>query len=156
MSGWLIGITAAAMLAAVARCLMPPGAVQQVGGLVCALMLLWAVLKPLAPLTGSLLREFDFTGQIQEQDAEWKQQSEQLLKSLIEQECATYIVDKAQQMGIICQAGVICKMGQDGVWLPDHVRVMGELTQPQCRELGRVISEDLGVGSDHQEYLGGG
>lgn len=156
MSGWLIGVTAAAMLAAVARCLMPAGAVRQVGSLVCAMMLLWAVLKPLGPLTGTLLGDLDLSGQIQGQDAQLKQQSGQMLKSLIEQECGTYIVDKAEQMGIDCRVSVVCKPDEENVWMPDSVCVVGELSLQQRRELERMISTDLGIAGEQQEYLGGG
>ena len=45
---WLLGVTAAALLAALAQSLMPPGPVKKAGGLVCGLVLLWAVLSPLA------------------------------------------------------------------------------------------------------------
>lgn len=153
MRDWLIGVTAAAMLAAVARCLMPPGAVRQVGGLVCAMLLLWAVVKPLGPLTGTLLGEFEFSGQVRQ---DLQQQSGQLLKSLIEQECETYIVDKAQELGAQCRVSVVCAPDGEDVWLPDSVRVMGELSPRQRRELEQVISADLGVASERQEYLGGG
>ena len=156
MSGWLIGVVAAAMLAAVARSLMPAGAVQQVGSLVCAVMLLWAVLKPLAPLVQSLLGGFRFAGQTQGMETEWDLQNEQLLKSFIEQECGTYIVDKAEELGIVCQADVTCRLGEDGVWLPDYVCVSGELTTQQRHTLEQVISGDLGVVSEQQDYLGGG
>jgi len=46
--GWLLGITGAAILAAVADGLMPEGGVRQVGKLVCGLVLLFAVLAPLS------------------------------------------------------------------------------------------------------------
>ena len=156
MSNWLIGVTAAAMLAAVARCLMPAGAVQQVGSLVCAMMMLWAVLSPLTPLSGTVFRDFDFAGQIQGQETELKQKSEQLMKTLIEQECGTYIVDKAEQMGARCQADVVCRMGEDGVWLPAKVCIAGDLTGQQRGELERIIEEELGIDREHQQYLGGG
>ena len=156
MSSWLIGVVAAAMLVAVARSLMPAGAVQQVGSLVCAVMLLWAVLKPLAPLAQSLLGEFHFVGQTQGMEVEWSQQNEQLLKSFIEQECRTYIVDKAEELGIACQAHVTCRLGEEGVWLPDYVCVSGDLTTQQRHALEQVISGDLGVMGEQQEYLGGG
>ena len=156
MSSWLIGVVAAAMLAAVARCLMPAGAVQQVGSLVCAVMLLWALLKPLAPLTQSLFGEIHVSGQVQGMDAEWSQQNEQLLKSFIEQECGAYIVDKAEELGIACHVDVTCRLGEDGVWLPDNVRVSGELTTQQRNALEQMIFGDLGVVSQQQEYLGGG
>lgn len=155
MSEWLIGVTAAAMLAAVARCLMPAGAVRQVGGLVCAMMLLWAVLKPLGPLTGTLVGDLDLSAQMQGREMQLKQQSEQMLKSLIEQECGTYIVDKAEQMGIDCQVSVACVLDGENVWMPSSVCVTGELSLQQRRDLEQLISADLGVASGQQEYLGG-
>lgn len=155
MSDWLIGVTAAAMLTALARCLMPPGAVQQVGSLVCAMVLLWAVLKPFTPLRQAFIGDFEVTRQTQAMDTKLTQQHEQLLKSFIEQECEAYIVDKAEQLGIDCGARVVCVTEEEGMWLPETVRVMGELSPQQRRELEQMIAADLGVERDKQEYLGG-
>ena len=45
---WLLGITGAAVLAALAEGIMPEGGIRQVGKLTCGLLLLSAVLRPLA------------------------------------------------------------------------------------------------------------
>ena len=79
MSEWLTGITAAAMLTAVARYLMPQGAVQQVGSLVCGMLLLWAVLKPLPFLTTARLWNVDLDSRTKIAEEDLQQRSEQLL-----------------------------------------------------------------------------
>ena len=155
MSEWLIGLTCAAMLVAVARCLMPPGAVQQVGGLVCALLLLWAVLRPLAPLFDRLDKP-DITVQAWEVQTELKEKEGQMLKSLIEQECGTYIVDKAAELGAVCKATVHCEMNSQGVWLPERCQIAGQLTLRQQDELSQLIFAQLGIVPQQQRYTGGG
>lgn len=45
---WLLAVIAASLLCAVAGALMPPGGVKRVGRLVCGLVMLAAVLSPLA------------------------------------------------------------------------------------------------------------
>lgn len=48
---WLLGVTAAAILAALAEGLMQEGGPKRVGRLVCGLVLLAAVFRPAAELT---------------------------------------------------------------------------------------------------------
>ena len=47
---WLLTVIAASLICALADALMPPGAVRRVGRLVCGLVLLGAILTPLARL----------------------------------------------------------------------------------------------------------
>ena len=144
------------MLTAVARYLMPQGAVQQVGSLVCGMLLLWAVLKPLPFLTTARLWNVDLDSRTKIAEEDLQQRSEQLLKSIIEQECEAYILDKAAELGVECTVHVDCELSETGTWIPDRVRIEGALSALQRRELGQIISEDLGVDSDRQEVTGGG
>ena len=154
MSGWFLGITCAAMLAAVARSLMPPGPVRQVGNLICAMMLLWAILKPLnLDVTKNLA--IDVPALTKQSERELEEKSGQIMKSLIEQESGTYIVDKAAQMGIACSAQVHCCQGEGNVWLPVRVRISGQLTQKQRQQIQQMISADLGIDASMQEFAGG-
>ena len=154
MKEWLIGLTCAAMLAAVARCIMPPGPVRQVGSLVCAMMLLWATLRPLGAAFAWIggYRAATQTWHVEE---ELEQKEEQLLKSLIEQECGTYIVDKAAGLGAECHVSLACEMGEAGIWMPVSCRVIGQLTAQQRSQLEQIISMDLGIALERQEYAGG-
>ncbi len=155
MSGWLIGITCAAMLAAVARSMMPAGAVRQAGNVICALMLLWAVLKPLkldVDLKDSFL---NIPLQTQQSKQELEEKGGQILKSLIEQECGAYIVDKAAELGVTCSARVNCVYAQGGVWLPARALISGQFTAEQRIQMEEMIFAELGIDVSEQDFTGG-
>lgn len=155
---WLIGVTGAALLAAMADGLMPKGPVKQVGKLVCGLVLLCVILRPV--IWSELDEAMQQFGQITQQTARQQEkldgQRDDLLKAGIEQECSAYIVDKAAQLGIVCQAQTECIPGQDGTWLPGAVQITGQLDAGQRQALTRMIEEELGVDAAHQLYSGGG
>ena len=154
---WLTGVTCAALMAALADGLMPKGPVKQVGKLVCALVLLCAVLRPVLTLRVSGPGEFlDATwGQADVQRTRLEQHSGSLLKTLIERESAAYIVDKAANLGAVCQAQVECESGEGGVWLPSSARITGQLDNGQRGELTAAIQNELGIVPERQVYAGG-
>ena len=154
---WLLSVTCAALLAALADGLMPQGAVKQVGKLVCALVLLCAVLRPVLdvtlPDTGRLLSGLQ--GEVERSKAGLEQDSEQMLKTLIERECGAYIVDKAARLGAQCRAQVECKADDTGVWLPYRVSIAGQLNDDQRQELTALVQSELGLAPERLVYTGG-
>ena len=154
---WLVGVTCAALIAALADGLMPKGPVKQVGKLVCALVLLAAVLSPLARLevpAGALGLD-GLQGQVQQRQQELEEQNGQMMKTLIERETAAYIVDKAAQLGLSCQAQVTCQAGSDGTWEPWSAHLTGQWTQEEREQLSQVLESELNIPSDRQSYGGG-
>lgn len=154
---WLTGVTCAALIAALADGIMPKGAVKQVGKLVCALILLCAVLRPVLRLNVQ-----DFTvgigtvmGDFQQQHTRLEQTSGAMLKTLIERESAAYIVDKAAQLGLTCQAQVTCVAGDGGTWLPQSAYVTGQLEREQRNKLTTAIHAELGIAPEYLTYAGG-
>lgn len=154
---WLTGVTCAALIAALANGLMPKGPVKQVGKLVCALVLLCAVLRPVLsmdiPEAGQITSGLH--GQVEDNRAQLERQGSTMLKTLIERECGAYIVDKAAQLGLVCRAQVECVPGEGGTWLPHTARVTGQLDDGQRRELTAVIRSELGIDPERQVYAGG-
>lgn len=153
---WLTGITAAAILCALANSLMPEGSVRRVGRLACGLVMLAAVLRPLVEVEalspGDLLEDYAAQTDVQAQTLEEERNA--LLKSIIEQECAAYIVDKAAQMGAACTAQVTCQLGEDGIFLPQSAAVQGSLTPRQQEDLARILEEELAIPRDRQSFPG--
>ena len=86
---WLMGITCAALLAALADGLMSKGAIRQIGKLICALVLLCALLRP---VLGAGMLEGIATSDVATRESEQRIQLDesrsQLLKTLIELESA--------------------------------------------------------------------
>lgn len=154
---WLLSVTCAALITALADGLMPKGAVKQVGKLVCALVLLCAVLRPVLsvqlPDTGQLL--CGLQGEVERSKAELQQDSEQMLKTLIEQECGAYIVDKAAQLGAVCRAQVECQADEAGIWMPRRASVCGQLNDAQRKELTAQVRSALGIDPERIVYAGG-
>lgn len=151
---WLLSVIAASLICALADALMPQGAVRRVGKLVCGLVLLWAVLSPLAGLDVSSGREWveERIAGLEAREAELSETVNGQMKVIIEQEYGAYIVDKAAQLGLSCSARVECGLSEEGLYLPVRARVSGALTQSGQAQILRIIAEDLGIPESEQLY----
>ena len=154
VGNWLTGVTAAAILCALANSLMPDGPVLRVGRLACGLAVLAAVLGPVLRLEPmepeAWLEEYGQVMAVQRQELE--QTRAETARAVIEQSCAAYIADKAAELGAVCTARVTCA-GEGGEnWLPDRVTVRGTLTPSQREALSREIRTGLGIPETHQSF----
>jgi len=156
--GWLLGITGAAILAAVADGLMPEGGVRQVGKLVCGLVLLFAVLAPLSGGNGFCLTQvlgYD-EGQLEQDVQRLKEETNEQMKQIIQEELSAYSMDKVQQMGLDCQVRVLCEADEQGLLLPREVQVHGLTRQEEKQLLVRELAQELGVDDTRFTFLEGG
>lgn len=157
MSGvrtWLLTVISAAVLCALADCLMPAGPVKRVGKLVCGLVLLCAVLPPAVnlDLAGGRAWLEGWFEELELREAELEEQASGEMKVVIEQKYAAYIVDKAAEMGVVCTAKVNCRAGEEGLLLPDGTEVSGCFTDTEQSALTQLIWTDLGVPEERQVY----
>lgn len=152
---WLAAIIAVSLLCAVADSLMPSGPVKRVGRLVCGLVMAGALLSPLARLdmAGGTLWLDSFLASVQSWEAELEETVNSQLKTVIEQQSAAYIVDKAAELGLSCRARVECRLSEDGLYLPVRTEVTGAMTADVQAKLIRMIREDLGVPDSSQIYI---
>ena len=150
---WLIGVTAAAILCALANSLMPQGPVRKVGKLALGLVMLAALLRPLVQLDAvdveQWLEDVQAEAAVPVQDLEGERDA--AAKAIIEQACAAYIVDKAAQLGAECSVQIVCQAAGDGVFLPAQAVVQGALTPEQTSALVRCLEEDLGRPQERQK-----
>lgn len=152
--GWLLGITAAAILAALVESLMPEGSVKQVGKLVCGLMLTAAVLRPLGSVELTDLAPYWAYDEQQEQLLQ--EEADERMKKIIEAQLAAYSMDKAQQLGLPCQIQISCRLGSEGVFLPDSAQVTGLQDEASRRKLASFLASELGVKEDAVRFCGEG
>ena len=154
---WLLGITAAAMLVALAEALCPDGNIRGILRLTGGLVLLTAVLTPLLRLDtealGRALTEYRL--ELDGAAARLEEENETLMRDIIEEQAAAYIQDKAAGLGITCLAAVEAEGGGD--WpVPTAVTVTGALTAEQRETLTRTIEADFAVPAERQTYESGG
>ena len=151
---WLIGVTAAAMVVALAESLAPEGAVKKIGKLTGGLLLMVAILQPLigldyASLSGILT---EYRLEAEGYSTALETENVRLMKTIIEEQTAAYIQDKAAELGADCTAEVTCRENDDGNLYPASVVVYGELTQAQTNALSRTIEGDLAISAQNQQY----
>lgn len=149
---WLLSVTAAAILCALAQGLIPPGPVRRVGRLTAGLVMAAALLAPLASLRGVDPEQWLEGWQPQEEVQDLEKQRDETMKTIIEEECGAYIVDKAAQLGADCQVQVVCAPEGEGVFLPWQVTITGDLSPGQQEQLTAQIQEELGVPPERQQY----
>ena len=152
---WLLTVIAASLICVLADALMPPGAVRRVGRLVCGLVLLGAILTPLArlDLSGGQRWLEDYLASLENREAELAETVNEQMKVIIEQEYAAYIVDKTARLGLTCGIRVECGLSEEGLYLPLRVRISGALTEGERARITQIIREDLGVPEQEQLYI---
>lgn len=151
---WLMGVTCAAMLLALAEILTPEGSVKRICRLAGGVVLLLAAIGPVAKL-----EEADFariTGQYKNRAEEYREaldeETENLYESIIEEKTAAYIMDKAEELGMTCQVSVTVGWEPDGTPRPAAVILHGIWTKEQREALTQKISSDLGIPGAMQYY----
>lgn len=151
LKNWILGITAAALAASLAQSLTPEGTVKKVGKLVCGLVLLLAVLRPVVSLDpAALVPDWAALEGLTQNDAE--ESGEEALKILIAQKTGAYIVDKGQSLGLQCEARVGVAQDGSGWPVPWEAEISGTWTAEQKKALSRAVEEDLGIPAQRQSF----
>ena len=151
---WIIGITCAALVGALAEGLAPAGRVKKAGRLAVGLLLLLAVVKPLGglddrALAGALESYRPDRGTY---EAALEEKSGAVLKTIIEERTNAYISDKAKTLGMDCTAEVTYYYGSDGEVRPEAVVVRGSWTEEQRAALSRTLEGELGIEAQRQSF----
>ena len=152
---WLLGVTAAALVLALAETLAPEGGVKRVCRLAGGLALLLAAAGPvLEALDGNLLAGAveGWRDRSQRYERELEENNERLYLAIIEEETAAYVMDKARELGFECAAEVTCGYDENGVPCPWEVAARGQWAPEQRARLERLLEEELGVPARRQYY----
>jgi len=155
---WIVGVTCAAMAAAVLHAFLPKdGGVGRAGRLAAGLLLMLCAIGPLAGLDYDSLSQS--LSQLRLSRSHYAQEldslNDEILKELIESETEAYILDKAEGLGILCRASVTYALDGEGRPYPVGVHITGELTGEQERRLSEALEADLGVPVQNQTYTKG-
>lgn len=155
---WLVGVTCAAMLVALADSITPAGTVRKIGKLVGGLVLLLAILHPLLAFDYSAMAiaMTDYQAAFGAYDVELKETDMDLMKTIIGERAGAYILDKAEQLGLSCQKVVVtCQVGAGDMPYPSAVTIIGVPEGAQRKTLMRQIEADLAIPADRQTYESG-
>ena len=151
MKDWLLGITAAALAVALAQALTPEGTVRKIGRLAGGLVLLLAMLRPLAGWQEDFLK----TLAPAQEAGEWGETAPgglEVMKTLIVEKTGAYIVDKGRALGISCRAQVEVACDDSGWPVPWEAAIFGTWTDQQQKTLSRTVEQDLGIPVQRQSF----
>lgn len=152
MKQWIVHITAASLLAAMAMVLTPKGRVRQVVKLACGLMCALAVAGPLARLDmGTLASGLAAYEQRAAEIVTRAEEEEKMMeRTYIEQKCQAYILGKADERGLTPgPVDVTARWDDEGrVWYPWSVT----LAAPFDSGLAASIEAQLGIPAERQTW----
>ena len=136
---------------AAARAVMPEGPVKRAGQLTAGLVLVLAMLGPVAALEHT-----DWEAFSEDLPTEtFSEPADTSMTAVIEQELSAYLEGKAGELGLSCQAEVICETDEHGVPIPKEVQITGTLDEAQRQTLSAVITNDIGVPTSGQRFREG-
>ncbi len=147
LSGWLLRVTACALLLAAAEVLMPDGQVRQIGRLTGGLLLFLVLVGPVLSLELDGVAEAfaDYQTSLSDYSESLEETNQSLTEEYISKETAAYIEDKAAELGGAVTAEVTCAVDEDGLTLPVSAVVTGSLTGEQEAELRVLLEEELNI-----------
>ena len=150
---WVVGITCAAIVWAIAESLIPIENMRRICMLAGGIMLLMAVIMPIVELDAedleSITAEFDQVSRRRQEELQMEQSF--LYESIIEENTAAYILDKARELGVACTVHVTVAW-RDEIPIPHTVRVKGVWTAEQHDALSQFIETELGI-SEAMQYF---
>lgn len=150
MSSWLSSVVAVSLLVFLLRQLLPEGSLRGIGEFTGGLVLLAALLQPLKGMVPDemVAEAFSWQDQIYEAQEELEEQQIQALSDGIAGTTASYIWDKADELGLQLHAVVETREAADGVPVPWSVTLEGVYSP----ELAVWMEEELGIPRERQVW----
>ena len=146
MTGYILSVISAAVLAAVLRALAGEGTMGKLTKLLSGLFLAVTVLSPLVhleiPDPARWLEDYMDDGEIAAQSGE--AMAKEYSRSIISAEVEAYILDKAAALDCMLEAEV--RLDDNG--LPEAVTLTGQISPADRAELSRMMARDLGIGEE--------
>ena len=151
---WLLGVACTAMVLALVQALAPEGGVKKVCRLAGGLALLLAAVSPLLRLEdGAVSRALEeYRAAVQGCGDDLAEKTDLFYETIIAEETAAYIVDKAEEIGVSCQAEVTFAYDENGMPYPWEITARGEWTQERRDQLSALLEQELGVPVQRQYY----
>ena len=151
---WIVGITCAALIAAICDILIPEGVSRKTLKFAGGILLLLAAVLPILKIDGVLSADncTQTDMHVDDRKEELIQQKDKLSKSVIEDSIEAYIEDKAMEIGIKCQIYVTAVKSTENYYIPESVVIIGDLTHEQVTELSSLLNSDLRIAPDKQTF----
>lgn len=155
LTQWLHAVIYTGIVCALALLLTPEGRVKMALKIICAVVMCVSIASPVAELDFSAyskaMAKYKLDAQAIAEQGE--QYSKNLNRSIIEDECRAYILDKANEMGAgVSDVTVTAFWSSDGYWYPKQVSIESHADAKQREQLSDWIQAQLGISINEQEW----
>ena len=150
---YVVGIGAAAVICAITLSFSARGKLQPLLKLICGLVLTFSIVRPvLAFSSGDLeLLGMDYREEAREASEEGRKRGEETLRDIISRETSTYILSKAQAMGLALNVQVF--LTEKGTPIPERVILEGDASPYEKQKLSWMLKEELGIREENQKWI---
>ena len=123
--------------------------------LICGLMLSFSILNPILSIVRGDWEDLGITlpGEGESAAEEGKEQAQKSVRALIKEETEAYILDKARDMDLTVRVSV--RLSEEAMPTPDFVTVYGTVPPYQKTQLSRMLTEELGIRKENQQWISG-
>ena len=151
LASYILSVTAASILASIVKELAGQGTmgtlVKYLAGIFVAVSLLSPVAKLKLPDMGAWMADFSEAGNAAA--AAGEEMAEEASREFIKAGVESYILDKAADYG----AAISVDVALDETGVPESVTLRGRISPAVKGKLKLVISQELGIGKEHQYWI---
>lgn len=133
---------------------LPSGNSQKILSLICGITLSIIILRPFLSLKIDGIQEsFEmFSSDTDELRAIGEDVYQRSLASIIQTECETYILQKANMLS--CDISAEVTLTSQNPPVPEHVKLYGSVSPYAKSSITKMIERDLGIPKERQQWIG--
>lgn len=155
LRAWLNAVIYTGVICGIALMITPGGRVKKALTVLCGAAMCVAFISPLAgiDLDGYSETLAGFKLEAEAFAAQGESYSKNLNRTIIEDECEAYILDKAENLGVqLDEVEVLAVWSDEGYWYPSEAAIKGSLNQAQRERMSAYIEAELGISTDKQQW----
>ena len=152
---WILGLVAAALISGIALSITPKGGARRAVSLACGFLTIAVMIGPLRDFDFESYASFmvEFNSDTEAYGLSLENENDRLVRALIEEKSAAYILDKAAELGITgLQAEVGTKLGEGEYPYPWEATLSGEVSEEQKDALSNAIEAQLGIPAERLHW----
>ena len=148
VSGFVKSVAAVTMIMAAVTVITPKNAAGRAAMLCGSILLTVVLVSPIKSFDISFLSQYDkkIEVEIEGRAENILNKGEELKEGIIEENLRTYILQRANQFGILCDAKVFCLEG-----VPHSVSVRVKKNEDKER-VSRILTEECGIAKENQTF----
>lgn len=155
LQSWLHAVIYTGLICGIALVIAPHGRVKKALTILCGVAMCVAFISPLGGIDFESYSEAMAGFKIEAESfaADGESYSKNLNRTIIEDECEAYILDKAESLGAqLDEMEVLAVWSDEGYWYPAEVQIKGNFSQAQRERVSSYIEAELGISADKQQW----